>query len=344
MKQNVARELRLLHTMGGPWVGQTLYVAAKLGLADHLRDGPLPVTELAVRTGTHEAMLYRFCRALAALDVLTAEPARRFGLGRLGPPLFSDAGSGLRYTFILHGEEVFLAWSDVLHTVRTGEPAFNHVFGTPYWEYLASHSTANEIFNRAMGRADEAPAVLAECDLSDCRLIVDLGGGIGTVLGALLQRYPAARGLLFDRPACVEQAPASLARLGVQDRVEVRAGDFFAGVPARGDAYLLCRVLHNWDDETALRLLRGVRQAMAGHARLVVVDHLLPETGGRYPGLLADLHMAVVLGAGERTEPELRDLLRRAGFTVRTVLRGNPPSDPRAQSMVEAVPTEAVPE
>jgi O-methyltransferase len=323
--------------MGGPWICQSLYVAAKLGVADHLRDGPLTVDALAARTDSHTDALHRFCRVLAALDVLTSGPERSFGLGRLGLPLLTDVPDSVRHGFILQGEEVFRAWTEVLHTVRTGRPAFDRVYGMDYFEYLAKNPDASLRFSQAMGDLDAPPAVLDEYDFSGCSTVVDLGGGAGTVLADVLRRRPSARGVLLELPNCVDAARSHLDRLGVGGRAEVVGGDFFASVPAGGDLYLLSRVLHNWDDTDALRLLRRVRGAMTGDARLVVIDHLLPDQEGFHPGLLADLHMLVVLGSRERTEHELRALLETAGLRVRRVINGDVGTDPRAQCAIEAV-------
>jgi hypothetical protein len=324
--------------MGGPWICQSLYVAAKLGIADHLRDGPLVVTDLAARTGAHADALYRFCRALAALDVLTTGPQRSFGLGKLGRPLLTDTPDSVRHGFVMQGEEPFRAWTEVLHTVRTGQPAFDRVYGMGYFQYLAEHPEASAAFGRAMGNLDAPPAVLSGYDFSGCRTIVDIGGGAGTVLADILSGHPDARGILLDLPICREPARENLARLGVADRCAVVSGDFFDSVPAGGDLYLLSRVLHNWEDTAALRLLRRVRTVMADDARLVVIDHLLPDGDGFHPGLLADLHMLVILGARERTEDELRDLLAAAGLRLRRVIRDPLGTDPRAQCALEAVP------
>ena len=337
MDRAPADDLRHLHTMGGPWICQSLYVAAKLGIADELRDGPLSVTVLAERTGAHADALYRFCRVLAALDVLTTGPKRSFGLGKLGFPLLTDVPDSVRHGFVLQGEETFRAWTEVLHTVRTGRPAFDRVYGMDYFEYLAENPDASARFSQAMGNLDAPPAVLDDYDFSGCRTIVDLGGGAGTVLADVLSRLPSARGVLLELPNCAGPARDHLNELGVGDRCEVISGDFFASVPSDGDLYILSRVLHNWDDTDALRLLRQVRADMGAGARLVVIDHLLPDGDGFHPGLLADLHMLVLLGARERTEAELRELLEAAGLTVRRVIRGAVGTDPRAQCAIEAV-------
>jgi SAM-dependent methyltransferase len=342
-----AAEMLRIQLMSGPWIAQSLYAAAELGLADHLGADhpsadhpsaePVPVGKLAAETGTHADTLYRFCRALAGLGLFTEHPGRAFTLTPLGATLRSDRPGTLRYAMMMHGAEGYRAWAEVLHTLRTGQPAFDQVYGMPFFEYLDKNPAANEVFSRTMGVTDRPPAVLAECDFGDARHVVDIGGGTGSVLATVLGRAPLARGVLLDLPPVVADAPANLARYGVADRCEVVGGSFFGDIPAGGDTYLLSRVLHDWDDDRALRLLTAIHAAMAPDGRLVVIDHLLPATGGFHPGLFADLHMLVVLGGRDRTEAELRALLGRAGFAVTAVRSSAGAGDPRAQSCLEAV-------
>ncbi|GLZ42017.1 methyltransferase [Actinokineospora sp. NBRC 105648] len=330
------RMLRL-HLMGGPWISQSIHVAAALGIADHLADAPVGIAELARATGAHEGALYRFCRALAGLGVLAAHPDRAFGLTDLGRTLRTDEPRTLRWGVMLHGGETFRAWGDVLHTVRTGEPAFDHVFGEPFFEYLATHPEYNEIFNRTMGVTDRPPEVLAEFDFSDARVVADIGGGIGTLIAQVLVEHPHLSGVLQDLPAGVEEAPAHLAGAGVADRCEVIGASFFDSVPQGADVYVVSRVLHNWDDDRAVELLTAVRKAMAPGGRVLVVDHLLPDESGFHPAMLADLHMLVVLGGQDRTERELHGLLERSGLRAVRSWDGPVGTSPRVDSMIEAV-------
>ncbi|MEU7755580.1 methyltransferase [Micromonospora sp. NPDC049101] len=333
-------EMLRLHLMGGPWIAQSIYVASTLGVADHLGDKPTPVTDLAKVCEAHEGALYRFCRTLAALGVLREHPDRAFSITPMGATLRSDAPRSLRWGTMLHGSETFRAWADVMHTVRTGRPAFEHVFGEPFFAYLETHPELNEIFNKTMGVTDSTPSVLDEYDFSGCEQVVDLGGGIGTLLAAVLRRQPTARGVLQDLPSCVTDAPAHLAEQGVRDRCEIVAASFFDSVPQGADTYLLSRVLHNWAEDEALRLLRSVRDAIRPDGRLIVIDHLLPTTDGFHPGVLADLHMLVVLGGQDRTEAEMRALLEQSGFRVNGVRTSQARVSPRTESLIEALPAD----
>lgn len=327
-----------LHLMGGPWINQTLYVAASLGLADRLGDTPTPIAELAASCECDEDALYRFCRALAGLGVLRAHPGRAFTLTAMGEVLRTDTPRTLRWGAMLHGGETFRAWADVLHTVRTGRPAFEHTFGQSFFDYLDTHPKYNDIFNKTMGVTDRPPEVLAEYDFTRSRVVADLGGGIGTLLATVLDRYPHLRGILLDLPAGIRGAEEKLAEYKVADRCEVVGASFFDVVPAEADTYILSRVLHNWNDERALALLTKVREQMEPGQRLLVIDHFLPPTDdGFHPGLLADLQMLVVLGGKDRTEQELGDLLTRAGFRVGGRWEGPVDAGARVDSMLEAV-------
>jgi SAM-dependent methyltransferase len=320
--------------MSMPWVGQSIYVIAKLGVPDELGAGPVQIDELANRVGAHPDALYRFCRAMAALELFEEHEGRRFGLTEGGELLKTGAPGGLRHFAIVNGGESFRAWADVEYSVRTGKPAFELVFGVNHFDYLAAHPEASASFN-AMAGPGTAPAVLDECDFSAATLIVDVGGSTGATISSVLQRYPQARGVLQDLPQAVADAGELLGREGVSDRCRVVAGSFFDSVPSGGDVYILSRVLHDWPDSDARRILAKVREAMRPDGRLVVADQVIPPGPGFHPGKLADLQMLVILGGRERSLDELRELLASSGFAVSQVHL--PGAGPRAETAVEAV-------
>lgn len=328
------QRVQRLMLMGMPWVGQAIYVIAKLGVPDELADGPLAADELATRLDANPDALYRFCRAVAAFDLLEELPGRRFALTTGGRLLTSDAPGGLRHFAIVNGEESFRAWSEAEYSVRTGKPAFERVYGMSHFEYLGQHPEAAEAFTRMAGKGT-VPSVLDRVTFPAEGVIVDVGGGSGSLLASLVRRYPQSRGVLLDLPYAVTDAPPVLHEQGVASRCEVIGASFFDTVPAGGDRYVLSRVLHDWSDEDALRILAKVREAMKPEAGLVVVDHMIPATPGFHPGKLADLQMLVVLGGKERTLDEVRELLDSAGFTVTQVHEPDP--GPRAETAVEAV-------
>ena len=315
----------------GYWVTQALRAAALLGVADQLAPGPQTVAALAAATGAVPRHLYRLLRALAGLGVFAETAEGRFMLTPLAEPLRSDVAGSVRWLLILIGDpEQYRSWEALVHSVTTGECAFDHVFGASLFDYLALHPEAAATFDRAMTGviAEAARAIVAAYDVSGFAHIVDVGGGVGTLLAALLQANPAARGTLLDLPHVTEQAHGFLQAAGVHRRVDVVAGDFFQAVPAGGDLYLLGSILHDWEDEQALAILRRCRQAMAPGTRLLLVVLVVPS--GNTPSLskLLDLHMMLITGGCERTEAEHRALLTQSGFELlRVIPSGHPFAD-----------------
>jgi hypothetical protein len=307
----VARR-RLLGVLSATWLAQAMYVLAKLGVPDLLREGPRPVTELAAACGADRDALARLLRALALAGHLTRPEPDTYGLTATTDLLRGDAPGSLRLAALMQGEEVFRSFAEIMHTMRTGQPAFEKVYGQPFYDYLGSNPEAAYTFNESMG-GQAPPAALAACDIGDDDVLVDVGGGNGSLLSELLRHHPARRGVLLDLPEAVDIARDHLARTGVAHRVECVAGSFFAGVPAGGDVYLLCRVLHNWTDPHVADILRRVHAAMRPGARLLVLEDVVPESG-RSGAALGDLLMLVTLEGRDRTAAEYRDLLVQAGF------------------------------
>jgi hypothetical protein len=306
----------------GYWVSRAVYVAAKLRIADHLKDGPGTAEELATAAGVAPRPLYRVLRALAGQGVFAHEADGRFRLNPLAEPLREGGPDSLRAFAILLGEEQFRSWDDLLETVRTGEPAFERLYGQPVFAYLSEHPEQAKIFDAAMtgvsGRATQA--MLDAYDLSHVRTLADVGGGLGANLTRILGRYPAMRGVLFDQPHVVARARSLLEASGVGDRCVAEGGDFFATAPGGADAYLLGNILHDWDDEKAGRILDTLRRAMPAGARLLVVEPVLPEGDGAPFRKLVDLALMVIAGGLERTETEHRQLFASHGFRLTRVV------------------------
>jgi SAM-dependent methyltransferase len=227
----------------------------------------------------------------------------------------------------------------MLHTVRTGKPAFDKVYGVDYFEFLESNPAESELFNRAMGATlHAAVAILEQYDFSGSSEIVDVGGGDGLLLASVLARYPDLRGVLQEVPATIAAAPRVLAEAGVAQRCQLVEDSFFDSVVGGGDVYILSRVLHDWNDDNARRILLKVREAMKPGARLLIVDTVLPPVRGLDLGVLADLLMLVIVGGKERTEQDWRELLHDTGFeTVRITDRSGEIAT-RGHSLIEAVP------
>ncbi|MBF9134456.1 methyltransferase [Plantactinospora sp. S1510] len=312
--------IRMVQMLYGGLLSQLLAVAAELRLADLVTDGPVPVDELAVRTGSDGPSLHRVLRALAAAGVFTEVTPGTFGSTPLAETLRTDDRGSLRDLARLVGTtETHRTLAELSHSVRTGRPAFDRVHGADWWSYLDAHPELSETFHAAMGgAARQARAAAVEAyDLSDRRRLVDVGGGHGYLVAALLQRYPELSGVVFDRPEVVTGAGPVLAEAGVDHRAELVAGDFFGGrVPADGDAYLLSWILHDWDDERAVEILLTVRRAMPAGSELIVFDTIIPSGDEPHPGKLLDIVMLAQHTGRERTEAEFRALLTRAGLTL----------------------------
>jgi len=325
----------LLQMMTGYWVSQALYVAAKLGVADLLADGPRPVEDLAAATKTDATSLRRVLRALASVSVFTEACPGTFALTPLAALLRTGTPDSMRSLAIMYVEEQYRAWGDLLHSVQTGKTAFEHQFGTSYFAYLAQHREADRVFNEAMTgwTAQLVGAVVDAYDFSPFRTIMDVGGSYGTLLAAVLRSNPAARGILFDQPHVAASAGEHLAVAGVAERCKTVGGDFFVEIPAGADAYMLAQILHDWDDERSVAILQQCRRAMPAHGKLLVIELVLPPDEEPFFGKWLDLHMLVLLGARERTAVEYGALFHAAGFELARVV-----ATPAGASVVEAVP------
>jgi hypothetical protein len=303
-------------TSGGYIVSCAILAATRLGVADALVDGPRSASELATTLGVVEEPLYRVLRALAHAGVLDRR-GDKFALNALSRLLVSDAPNSMRDILLLGAEGWHhQLWGELEGIVRTGKPAHERVLGMPLFAHLERNADANAVFNRAMisFSAQTAAAVVASYDLSRARSIVDVGGGLGHLLAAALGRHAEPRGVLFDLPHVVREAPAVLAPL--RDRIDVVGGDFFVEVPRGGDAYVLMNVLHNWADDEARTILARCREAMPSGSRLAIVEMVIPETRADYSAVF-DLEMLVLFRGGrERTRAEFASLLDGAGLRL----------------------------
>jgi hypothetical protein len=321
--------------MTGYWTAQAVYVAAKLGLADLLRDGPRAPADLAAATQTHARSLHRLLRALASEGVFAEQPDGRFANTPLSECLVSAPGSQ-RALAVMMGEEHFRAWGELLHSIRTGRCAFEHVYGQNVFAYLGQHPEQGAIFDEAMTGVHgmETSAMLDAYDFTGVNVLVDVGGGNGRTLAGVLRRFPSLRGVLFDLPPVVERARKELSAAGVTDRCQVLAGDFFQAVPPGGDAYMMRHIIHDWDDDRSRIILRNCRAVMPAHGKLLVVEAVIPPGNDPNWGKLLDLNMLVMPGGLERTEAEYRDLFAATGFTLTRVM----PTSADV-SVAEGVPT-----
>ncbi len=331
---NPALDLDLMRAMvRGFQLAVMLREAAELGLADRVGAGPRPIQALAAEVGAHPGALLRLCRALAAFGIFALDAEARLSHTSRSTCLQSDARPTLHHAaryWTTPGN--WDAWGAFGHALRTGGCPFEMVFGQPSFDYLHDHPEEAVLFDAFMRHSpDDRHAAVAEAlDLAGAGLVVDVGGGDGSLLAALLTANTGLRGLLYDRSHVVSGAPAVLAAAGVAARCRVEAGDFFERVPAGGDVYVLSQVLHDWDDGRAGLVLRRCRAAMVPGARLAVVERILPELGreadaGDATDFLADMQMMAILTGRERTASEFATLLATAGFAPRGVLATRSP-------------------
>jgi hypothetical protein len=310
-----------LRALGGFRLSRAVWLAARLRLADVIGDGAASAGELAAAGGTDTDAVERLMKALAAFGVFRCEPDGRFRQTPASEVLRSDHPRSQRaWIECLLGGEMFEAWGAIESSVRTGRPAFDARHGASWVEYYREHPDAAALFAEAMSATTNAfeAALLAADAFPSFWLAVDVGGSAGTLLRRLLERHPDARGVLFDLPDVIERLEAERTD-DLDGRLTTASGDFFQRVPEGGDLYLLKFILHDWDDERAVAILRRVREAVAPDGRIAVVETVLPDTPTEHPGWLFDLNMLTVTGGRERTAGAFAALLADAGCRVERV-------------------------
>jgi C-methyltransferase len=326
----------MLEMIVAGWTSQAITVAAQLGVADALADGPLPIDELAARVDADADALRRLLRALIGRGIFRQRRDGRYELNALSDTLRSDAVVSMTSAARFYGsQEQRERWTLLVDSVRTGEAVVAGLRGKESFEYFADNPELAELFNQTMTSVSELTdaTVVAGYGFSAYPTIVDVGGGHGPLLAAILASAPASRGILYDLPLVVANAPSLLRTLDVADRVRIAEGSFFDCVPPNGDAYILKNVIHDWPDDKALQILRNVRAAAGPHATVLLVEFVIPSHGRDFPGKWVDLEMMLNLGARERTAAEYRDLLSQAGFRMTRVVETASPL-----SVVEARP------
>lgn len=308
--------------MTGYWFTQAIYVAAKLSLADLLHDGPKSVEELANATQTKAPFLYRLLRALASLGIFIEEGDRRFRMTPMAECLRSDVPGSMRSLAIVRGEWQYQSWGELLHSIRTGQAGSEKIHGMPIFEWLSQNPEQGQLFDAAMtgvhGR--ETAAMLDAYDFGGIDTLADIGGGNGSVLTAVLQKYPQMQGILYDLPTVAERTKAIIDAAGLASRCQVIAGSFFEFVPAGADAYLMRHIIHDWDDEKSITILKNCRQAMGKDGRLLLVEGIVPTGNEPSVSKFYDLAMMVLPGGMERTEDEYRRLYEVAGFQLTRIV------------------------
>ncbi|HTV18592.1 MAG TPA: methyltransferase [Polyangiaceae bacterium] len=309
--------MQVAEYMSGAWKSRAIHAAASLGVADALEGGPLALAELAAQIGCHPPSLYRLLRALSTIGIFEERSPGEFATTALGRCLGSRA---MRDScLMLNADWHEAAWRQLVHSVRTGSPGFERAHGEPLFSWLDRHPDASDLFNRAMaaGRSYRDAGIADAYDFSTASVLVDVGGGHGTLLLSILRQQPRLRGVIADLPSVVAAAQTAIDVAGVRERCSVAGIDFFAAVPAGGDVYLLAHVIHDWDDAAARRILENCAAAMRPGGRVLLVENVLPADAAPSRTHWLDLEMLVLTSGGrERTEAEFRALVESAGLEL----------------------------
>jgi C-methyltransferase len=308
----------------GAWVSQAIQAAAALGIADALATGPLPIDELAGRVGADPDALSRLMRALISRGIFRQHRDGRYDLTPLADTLRSDAPASMAGAALFIGSQTHREhWSLLVESVETGKTIIPALHGKEFFDYLADEPDFAKLFNDAMTSTSELAeaSIIAAYDFSPFSTIVDVGGGHGRLLAAILAATPTAQGVLYDLPQVVAGAPALLRQRGVEERVRVEGGSFFESVPAGGAAYFMKFIIHDWPNEQAVAILRKVRAAASADATVLLIESVIPEHDRDFPGKWTDLEMLLLGSSRERTAAEYRDLLGQAGLRMTRVVQ-----------------------
>lgn len=318
--------LVLMQMLTGFWVSQAIYSVAKAGVADELKSGPQSIATLAQRLSLHEENLFRVMRALASLGIFQETEPRTFDLTPVAALLISDAPNSMRPIAMMLGDENYQAWGNLYRALQDGESPFEVTYGMNAYAYFEKNPAAGANFNSAMTSlvTNDNAAILNAFDFSPFHTLVDVGGGHGMLLSAILKRYESMSGVLFDLPQVVAQATDLLKSHGVENRCRIESGNFYEAVPSGGDAYLLSRVLHGFSDELCGKILKSIHTAMSPQSKLLVMEFLLQP--GNDPATartkLMDVNMLVFAPGGrDRTEEEYAQLFEQSGFQLTHVVQ-----------------------
>jgi hypothetical protein len=329
-----ARELppnaQMMQLLTGKWISASISVVAELGIADLLARGDKTADELAAATSAHASSLYRVLRALASVGVFAETAEGRFQLTPLGECLRGGVPTSMKeFARFVAMPGAARSWDELMHCVMTGESGLRKAFGAQNpFDYFKDHPEEAQIFDGAMtdNSRQSAPAIAGAFDFGKFREVVDVAGGRGLLLATILERHPSVSGVLFDLPEVIKGAEGTLASFGLGGRCRTVGGDFFQAVPKGADAYILKHIIHDWDDEKAVAILRNVREAMDPAGRLLVVEVVIAPGNEPSVGKLLDLEMMVIPGGRERTADEYRDLFAAAGFRLAQIHETHAPA------------------
>jgi hypothetical protein len=312
----------MMQLITGCWVSCCIYVAAKLGLADHIAAGATTTAELAEKTGTDPSSLYRTLRALCSVGVFLETDSGTFELTPLGKTLQSGVPGSMKAMALAQLGDHYSAWGELLHSVRTGEIAFDHLHGMSVWKYYESHPEDGVNFTKAMSGLTQAVAanVIPAYDFSGQKTVADIGGGNGALLCAVLKSNPTLTGVVFDGEYVQQQAIAYFKDAGMNGQIKFQQGNFFDETPPRADVYVMKMILHDWNDEDSKKILENIRASMHEESKILVIESVLPEGNTPHPGKFMDINMLAMTGGRERTEREWKELVQRSGLRVSRII------------------------
>ncbi|WP_404790296.1 methyltransferase [Altericista sp. CCNU0014] len=330
-------QMTLVKMLTGTWPAQCIYVAATLGIADLLKDGAKSIDELAELTESYAPNLYRMLRALASVSVFAEVSPKCFSLTEMAEYLCCDHPKSLRELgMMLSDKWHWDSWGDVLHVVKTGQPPLQHLYQVNNaFEYFQKNPPSGKLFDKAISgwAKNTHAAIVHSYDFSGIETIVDVAGGHGALIAAILNANPHMKGVLFDLPHVISEAKAFLQSSGVAHRCATSTGNFFHSVPPDGDAYIIAHTIHNWDNEACLSILQSIRKSMPHKSRLLVLEMVMPVGNEPHFSKWLDLDMLMMFSGGrERTEAEYRELFSAAGFELTQIVPTSCPS-----SIIEGV-------
>ena len=324
MDKKLPPQAVMLNLTVGYWVSRLIYVAAKLQLPDLLKKGPRTAAQLAKATGTNASALYRVLRALASVGIFAETKNGRFKLTPLASTLQAGVPGSLRgWALMITEKYQWDVWEQLLYGVKTGDAVFNKVHGMPVFEYLERHPEDLAVFGESMTSLSgvENPAVAAACKLSAISTLVDVGGGHGSLLATILKANRKLNGVLYDQPSVIARAKKDqhVTAKGIAKRCTLKAGDFFKLVPRGSDAYMMKYILHDWDDDRCIKILKNCRAAMNEKGRVLVIDNVIPPGNAPGWGKLLDIAM-LTIGGRERTKAEFAGIFKKAGLKLTRVV------------------------
>lgn len=315
----------LLQLIYGYRATQLIYVAAELKIADFLQDGPRNSEYLAKKIDAHEPSLYRVLRALTTVNVFE-ESAKGFHLTDLSRLLLTETSNPLRAIAIMRGEEVnWKPWGELLYAVKTGKGPFEKVFGMRLFDYYEKHPSSGHTFNEGMNvmTRHDIQFILDSYDFSHTKIIAEIGGGLGRLLFSILAKYPDKHGILYDLPHVINGAHDLMKQFSVENRCKIIGGQFFESIPNGADVYILKRIIHDWDDERSMAILKNCRKVMPNNGRILLCETMIHEDYKNLEGKVNDVHMMVVTGGKERTKKEFSALFEKCGFHLSKIIQAS---------------------